>query len=57
MTQGGPVRATETLSIKTYLQAFGFFKMGYASAIGVVTLIFCVIASTAMIRRRTAAMY
>ena len=57
MTQGGPVRATETLSIMTYLQAFGFFKMGYASAIGVVTLIFCMIASTAMVRRRTAAMY
>ena len=37
MTQGGPVRATQTLSIMTYQQAFSFFRMGYASAVGVVT--------------------
>jgi multiple sugar transport system permease protein len=29
----------------TYEQAFSFFRMGYASAIGVVTLIICVIAA------------
>jgi multiple sugar transport system permease protein len=57
MTQGGPVKATQTLSIMTYLQAFSFFKMGYASAIGVVTLVLCTIASLLMVGRRTDAMY
>lgn len=57
MTGGGPIKATQTLSIMTYEQAFAFFKIGYASAIGVVTLIFCVLASTLMVGRRTASMY
>ena len=57
MTQGGPVKATQTLSIMTYLQAFSFFKMGYASAIGVVTLVLCTVASLLMVGRRTDAMY
>jgi len=51
MTGGGPLKATQTLSIMTYEQAFGFFKMGYASAIGVVTLIICVIASRLLMGR------
>jgi multiple sugar transport system permease protein len=57
MTQGGPVKATQTLSIMTYLQAFSFFRMGYASAVGVVTLILCVIASLLMVGRRAPAPY
>lgn len=57
MTQGGPVKATQTLSIMTYLQAFSFFRMGYASAVGVITLVLCVIASTLMVRRRASALY
>lgn len=57
MTQGGPVKATQTLSIMTYLQAFSFFKMGYASAVGVVTLVLCTIAGLLMVGRRTDAMY
>jgi len=51
LTGGGPLKATQTLSIMTYEQAFGFFKMGYASAIGVVTLVICVIASRLMMGR------
>ncbi|WP_210497075.1 carbohydrate ABC transporter permease [Microvirga antarctica] len=51
LTGGGPLKATQTLSIMTYEQAFSFFKMGYASAIGVVTLVVCVIASRLMIGR------
>jgi multiple sugar transport system permease protein len=51
LTGGGPLKATQTLSIMTYEQAFGFFKMGYASAVGVVTLIVCVIASRLMMGR------
>lgn len=57
MTQGGPVKATQTLSIMTYLQAFSFFRMGFASAVGIVTLVFCVIASTLMVGRRTTLLY
>ena len=51
LTGGGPLKATQSLSIMTYEQAFGFFKMGYASAIGVITLIVCVIASRLLISR------
>lgn len=50
LTDGGPLKATTTLSIMTYENAFGFFKFGYASAIGIITLIFCVIASLLMLR-------
>ena len=51
LTDGGPLKATTTLSIMTYDNAFGFFKFGYASAIGVITLIFCVVTSLLMLRR------
>ena len=57
MTDGGPLKSTTTLSIMTYEQAFGFFKFGYASAVGVVTLIICVVASFAMLGRGSKAMY
>jgi len=38
MTGGGPIRSTETLVIQTYRQAFSFYNIGYASAIGTVIL-------------------
>lgn len=57
LTDGGPLKSTQTLSIMTYDQAFGFFKFGYASAVGIVTLIICVIASLAMLGRGSKAMY
>jgi len=57
MTQGGPVRATQTLSIMTYQQAFSFFHMGYASAVGVVTLVLCLLAGLLLVGRRTDAIY
>ena len=57
LTEGGPLRATQTLSIMTYDQAFGFFNMGYASAIGIVTLILCVITSLLVLGRKSQAMY
>ncbi len=34
LTKGGPARATETLVIQSYLQAFNFFHMSYSAAIG-----------------------
>lgn len=57
LTGGGPLKTTQTLSIMTYDQAFSFFKFGYASAVGVVTLIFCVIAAMLMLGRSPKAMY
>lgn len=57
LTGGGPLKSTQTLSIMTYDQAFGFFKFGYASAVGVVTLVICVVASMAMLGRPSKAMY
>jgi multiple sugar transport system permease protein len=39
LTKGGPVRATETLVIQSYLQAFEFFHMSYAAAVGTFMLI------------------
>ena len=50
MTAGGPAGATETLPIQTYLQAFKFFRMGYASAIGTIVLIIAVIFSLIYLR-------
>ncbi len=57
LTEGGPLKSTQTLSIMTYDQAFGFFNFGYASAIGVVTLVVCVLVSLLMLGRNAKAMY
>ncbi len=55
LTDGGPVKSTQTLSIMAYDHAFGLFKFGYASAVGVATLTICVIASRAMLGRNVRA--
>lgn len=39
MTEGGPLRATETMTILVYKQAFQAFNMGQATAIGVITFL------------------
>lgn len=39
MTQGGPMNSTNTLVYSIYEYGFQFYKIGYASAIGVVLLI------------------
>lgn len=36
ITQGGPGTASETMNIFLYLQAFAYFKLGYASAVVVI---------------------
>jgi multiple sugar transport system permease protein len=51
LTGGGPIRATETLAIMTYREAFANFRMGFAAAIGVVTLVISTIASIVFIRQ------
>jgi multiple sugar transport system permease protein len=50
MTGGGPARATETLAIQIYQEAFKFFNMGYASAIGIFTLLAAMVGVSAMLR-------
>lgn len=51
LTGGGPLGSTETLSIMTYEEAFGFFRMGYASAVGIITLVICIVVSRLMLHR------
>lgn len=51
MTQGGPLQATETLIVQTYLQAFQFWNMGYAAALGTVSLVVSLVFSTAYLLR------
>lgn len=57
LTGGGPVGATETLSIWTYKEAFESFEMGYAAAIGVVTLVISVVGSIFFVRWSAADFY
>ena len=42
MTSGGPNHATEVMSTYMYYEAFNVLKYGYASAIGVILMILCV---------------
>jgi multiple sugar transport system permease protein len=51
LTGGGPIRATETLAIMTYREAFANFRMGFAAAIGVVTLLVSTAISIFFIRQ------
>lgn len=57
LTGGGPLRSTQTLSIMTYDQAFQFHNFGRAAAVGVVTLVICIIASLLMLGRRSKSIY
>jgi ABC-type sugar transport system permease subunit len=50
MTQGGPAYATSTLVIYVYQLAFTSFKLGYASAIGVVWLVLLLVIASLFIR-------
>lgn len=43
LTGGGPVGATENIALSIFKNAFEYFKMGYASAIGVVSLVLSVL--------------
>ena len=43
MTEGGPNHRTEVLATHLYQQGFKFSKYGYASAIGVVLLVLCLV--------------
>jgi multiple sugar transport system permease protein len=43
ITAGGPANSTQTLAIYLYNEVFQFFHMGYASALGVVTIGICIV--------------
>ena len=43
MTQGGPGNRTQVLATTLYEQGFKYYHMGYASAIGLVLLVMCLI--------------
>lgn len=43
MTGGGPARNTEFLSLKLYIEGFQYSHMGTACAIGVISLVICVL--------------
>ena len=49
-TGGGPDRATETLAVRIYQEAFAFFRMGTASALGVLTMLLAVLLALASMR-------
>lgn len=57
LTQGGPLKSTQTLSIMTYDQAFQFQNFGRAAAVGVVTLVICILASLLMLGRPSKSIY
>ena len=52
ITQGGPGTASETINIFLYLQAFQFYKLGYASALVVVFFIIIVLLSLLLLHAR-----
>jgi raffinose/stachyose/melibiose transport system permease protein len=49
MTEGGPAHGTEILGIHMYVQAFKSYRLGYASSIAVVMVIFLMISVTGII--------
>jgi len=51
-TQGGPGTASETINIFLYLEAFAYYKVGYASAVVIVFLVIIVICSLLMLYLR-----
>jgi multiple sugar transport system permease protein len=42
-TGGGPAGATETLALRVYLEAFQFFRLGSASAMGLMMMALCAV--------------
>ena len=52
ITQGGPGTASETINIYLYLQAFAFYKIGYASAVVVVFFVLIVVLALVLLHVR-----
>jgi multiple sugar transport system permease protein len=51
MTAGGPARATTTFAIEVYRNAFKFYNLGYASAIGIIWALLLGVISILYIRQ------
>lgn len=52
ITGGGPLRASETLNLYTFLEGFEFFHMGYSSALAVALTLVILIVSALLARLR-----
>lgn len=52
ITGGGPLRASETLNLYTFLEGFEFFHMGYASAVAVALTLIILMVSALLARLR-----
>ncbi|MFC0529519.1 carbohydrate ABC transporter permease [Phytohabitans kaempferiae] len=55
ITRGGPDRATETLAVAIYNEAFVYFNLPYASTLGVITMaiaVMCLFILFPVVRRR-----
>jgi len=52
ITQGGPGTASETINIFLYLQAFQFYKIGYASAVVVIFFVIVIMLSLLLLYAR-----
>ena len=48
LTQGGPGTSTTLVTFWSYLNGFKYFKVGYASAMAIILLVFTVIMATGM---------
>ena len=57
MTGGGPSGATQTLAIQIYREAFQYFDMSYAAAIGMVTLALSIAATFLYLRATSKSFY
>lgn len=57
MTGGGPSGATETLAIQIYREAFQYFQMSYAAAVGMVTLLLSIGATFLYLRATSKSFY
>jgi multiple sugar transport system permease protein len=57
LTSGGPARATETLGLKAYMEAFRYFDFGYGSAVGCIMLIISMVSAYFIIRIMRAEFY
>jgi multiple sugar transport system permease protein len=52
ITGGGPLRASETLNLYTFLEGFEFFHMGYSSALAVALTLIILVVSALLARLR-----
>lgn len=50
MTQGGPAKATEVLGMYLYENAFMYWQLGYATALGTVIFVICLAVNAIMAR-------